>query len=154
MSDRALIERLAYDVRAVLEALAPSLPIGLNEFPCGACSDTSLLLGTLLADHGVVGFEHICGTRGCHEDGSWTSHAWLHRNGLIVDITADQFDDGPGPIIVSENSAWHQAFDWSSPSSSDFRSRSGPGAYDLYQAYGTVKTALMLRTGHDSSTPS
>lgn len=145
LNDTTLIERLAYDLRAVLESLAPSLPIGLAEFPRGACGDTSLLLGTLLVDHGVAGFEYICGDRGSHDDGTWTSHAWLHRDGLVIDITADQFDDGPGPVIVSSDSAWHRGFDWDSPSPSDFRSWHGPGTYDLYRAYGAVKTALMLR---------
>lgn len=112
LNDTTLIERLAYDLRAVLESLAPSLPIGLAEFPRGACGDTSLLLGTLLVDHGVAGFEYICGDRGSHDDGTWTSHAWLHRDGLVIDITADQFDDGPGPVIVSSDSAWHRGFDW------------------------------------------
>lgn len=142
MNDRNVVEQLARDLRTALESLAPSLSIGLASFPRGACGDTSLLLGALLADHGVHGFEYICGDRGSHEDGTWTSHAWLHRNGLVVDITADQFDDGPSPVVVAEDSAWHRAFDWGRPTHADFRLWHGPGTYDLHRAYGAIKIAM------------
>ena len=142
MNDRHVIERTAAELRSTLEALAPELPNGLRRFPQGACGDTSLLLGALLADRGVEGFEYICGDRGSHDDGTWTSHAWLHRNGLIIDITADQFEDGPGPVLVVRDSAWHRTFDWDRPSVADFRLWSGPGTYDLHLALAAVKAAI------------
>jgi len=28
-------------------------------------------------------------------------------NGIVIDITADQFDDAPSPVIVEAKSKWH-----------------------------------------------
>jgi hypothetical protein len=44
------------------------------------------------ADNGQEGFVYVCGMR----DGR--SHAWLEREGLIVDITGDQFPDNDDPV--------------------------------------------------------
>jgi hypothetical protein len=41
-------------------------------------------------------------------DGS--SHAWLGRGDLVVDITADQFADQHQAIIVALASPWHESF--------------------------------------------
>lgn len=38
------------------------------------------------------------------------SHAWLRREDLIVDITADQFPDQHQPVIVERRSRWHASF--------------------------------------------
>ena len=35
------------------------------------------------------------------------THGWLKQHSLIVDITADQFNEGIGKIFVSENNEWH-----------------------------------------------
>lgn len=136
------IEQLATTMRAALEQVPPELCIGLSQFPRGACGDATLLMGAWLADHGIVGFEYICGERGSQEDGTWTSHAFLHRDGLIVDLTADQFEDAPSAVIVAEDSSWHRTFQWDRPSPSDFRQWSGPSIHDLHRAYGAAKTAM------------
>jgi hypothetical protein len=39
------------------------------------------------------------------------SHAWLRRDRLVVDITADQFEDQNRPVIVEIESEWHELFD-------------------------------------------
>jgi hypothetical protein len=43
------------------------------------------------------------------------------RDQLVVDITADQFADGPGPVVVVENSEWHRGFHVVSNDVGDFR---------------------------------
>jgi hypothetical protein len=48
-----------------------------------------------------------CGTRSrkpFHE------HVWLNANGIIVDITADQFGRSYSPVIVARRSNWHEAW--------------------------------------------
>jgi hypothetical protein len=81
----------------------PGLP-GLQYFPKGACGDTSRLLAQYLRECGlgestlVTGWRVRAGMR-CQ------SHAWLERDGVIVDLTADQFDQPP--IIVTRSSTWH-----------------------------------------------
>lgn len=96
----AKVEKLARRMRSAIEALQPEkLPITMVAFPVGSCGDVSLLLGTYLKDSGIPDFEYVSGDRGSHNDNTWTSHAWLARGSLIVDITADQFEDAPGKII-------------------------------------------------------
>lgn len=99
------------EFRACLElANRGGLTIGLRDFPSGACGDATLLLGTFLSDRGFGQFNYVCGERGNIPTEDWTSHAWLQKGNLVVDITADQFDDNDGKVIVSENSAWHRQF--------------------------------------------
>jgi len=38
------------------------------------------------------------------------THAWIERDGVIVDITADQFDDVEQAVIVTADRTWHDQF--------------------------------------------
>lgn len=95
----ATILRHAFEV-----ADRSKLMIGLQSFPGGACGDASLILAHLLSEHGCGEFDYMNGRR----DDRW--HAWLQRGPLIVDITADQFNDGMPPVFVSMSSDWHAKF--------------------------------------------
>lgn len=137
------IEKLAQRMRFAIEALPrEKLLVSMSAFPHGSCGDVSLLLGGYFKDSGINGFEYISGDRGSHEDNTWTSHAWLARGGLIVDITADQFEDAPGKVIVVEHSVWHKTFKVEGGQPSDFRVWSGPGTYHLHTMYGALHSAL------------
>lgn len=81
-----------------------SLPITFAHFPRGSCGDAALMVGKYLDVHGHGGFFYVVGFRNDQ------SHAWLQRRGLVVDITADQFEDQPNSVIVSTDSAWHRTF--------------------------------------------
>lgn len=66
------------------------------------------MLGKLLADGGEHGFKLVTGLRGAHLE---KSHVWLERHGLIVDITADQFEcEIKESVIVTDNSSWHEGW--------------------------------------------
>lgn len=137
------IEKLATKMRSAIEALPhKALPPPMSSFPAGSCGDASLLLGAYFKDSGVSGFEYICGDRGSQQDNTWTSHAWLTNGTLIVDITADQFEDAPGKIIVAEHSLWHATFATEKGQNSDFRAWSGPGTYHLHTIYQLLRSAL------------
>ncbi|WP_156521327.1 hypothetical protein [Halothiobacillus diazotrophicus] len=137
------IEKLARKMRAAIEALPrEALPTPMSSFPAGSCGDASLLLGAYFKDSGVLGFEYICGDRGSQQDNTWTSHAWLSNGPLIVDITADQFEDAPAKIIVSEHSLWHATFTTEKGQNSDFRAWSGPGTYHLHTMYQVLRPSL------------
>lgn len=130
-------------MRSAIEALPrEKLPVTMSAFPSGSCGDVSLLLGRYLKDSDIADFEYVTGDRGSHDDNTWTSHAWLVRGSLIVDITADQFADAPGKIIVSEDSAWHRTFETERGQPSDFRVWSGPGIYHLHTVYGLLHPSL------------
>lgn len=142
--DNTAIVQLAVAMRAAIEAIPIStLPDCMKNFPQGCCGDTSLLLGAYLVDCGHEGFEYVCGERGSRADDTWTSHAWLVRDGLIVDITADQFSDAPRGVVVNAESVWHEQFAVTSKSVSDFRLWHGPGTHHLRSMYSELKPILL-----------
>lgn len=109
------IAALASAFRAALEhADRLRLPVTLQAFPQGACGDGALLLAKFLEQHGHGQFDYMLGRRG---DGS---HAWLQRGSLVVDITADQFDEVGEPVIVRDGSPWHAALDGEAEHVADF----------------------------------
>lgn len=78
---------------------------GHDAFPYGWCGLVCRVLGPwlLIKDpHGK--YEYICGMRGEQ------SHAWIAHNGLIIDITADQFPETNERVIVSSRSLLHDTF--------------------------------------------
>jgi hypothetical protein len=87
-----------------MECDPESLIITLREFPRGSCGDATLLLAKYLEENKCGKFDYVCGER------EEFSHAWLQRDRLIVDITADQFDDQNSPVIVTEDHDWHSQF--------------------------------------------
>jgi len=105
------IEQLAHNLRSVLEAVPrQDLPVGMRSFPKGACGNSAILLGAYFANYEIEGFVYVQGRRGSRDQNTSASHAWLARETLVVDITADQFSDAPGPVIVADPSPWHQTF--------------------------------------------
>jgi hypothetical protein len=118
--EMARLETVARQMRAAIDAVPKAeLPVTLVGFPFGCCHGASILLGTYLTDIEEVGFSIIRGERGSHEDNTRTSHAWLVRGDLIINITADQFPDAPASVIVERNSQWHRSFKWGEPEPSD-----------------------------------
>lgn len=112
----------------------------LADFPCGSCGDASLLLGQFLRDSGFGDFDYVCGEK--FHDNRTQTHAWLQRDGLIIDITADQFDDVDSPILITNDHAWHSQF------VSEVKHVAGWEIYDdhtrstLTRAYKTVVSAM------------
>lgn len=77
-----------------------------QNFPSGSCGDASILLGEYLHQTGHGDWEYVTGER----VRDLYSHAWIEQDGLIVDITADQFDDVDQPVIVTRDPSWHGQF--------------------------------------------
>lgn len=65
------------------------VPMHIQGFPRGCCGIISELMGDCLNTVRIGEFFDVCGMK----DGA--SHAWLEVDGLIVDITDDQFSDRP-----------------------------------------------------------
>jgi hypothetical protein len=102
----AHIRKLATQFRRAIERCPRSqLPIRFRDFPHGSCGDAALLLAKFLQENGHTDFLYIC--RRCEDQ----SHAWLQRDDLIVDITADQFPDQQQSVIVAFDSDWHKTFE-------------------------------------------
>lgn len=60
-----------------------------REFPYGCCRDASIILGLRLVENSFKDIKY------CYKDidDHFPSHAWLHYNEYVIDITADQFGD-------------------------------------------------------------
>lgn len=76
------------------------VPEHLRDFPHGCCGAISELLGEHLNSLDIGEFYYICG------DKDDDSHAWLEVYGLVVDITADQFE-GRSAVYVGVKDAWY-----------------------------------------------
>jgi hypothetical protein len=140
----ARLHREACRVREAIEQVPVASCRETNAFsmfPAGSCGDTCRMLGAYLQDVcGFPVFQYVCGERGSQSDNSWTTHAWLQRDTLIVDVTADQFSDAPRPIIiVEENSSWHQQFETKVLGPANLKV---PDVYDLRRLYDRIKRSL------------
>lgn len=100
------IEASAQRFRRALDEIHEHLGVPFDQFPRGCCGDTSELLAAFLTDAGLGIFRYVSGWR---EDGS-TSHAWLEQEGVVVDVTADQFEDYIGRPFVTTDRTWHTQF--------------------------------------------
>lgn len=82
--------------------------VSLAELPHGSCSDAADLLDTYLSERRLCEFEYVSGERQYPGDSTRrSSHPWLERSGLIIDITAVQFEEVDDPVLVTRDSAWH-----------------------------------------------
>jgi hypothetical protein len=108
MTDAAQLRSIAVEARRVLEQGGWSLA-GLATFPRGACTSATNLLGQYLKDRGLGTWTRRSGMRTV--GGGCATHAWLELDGLVVDLTADQFADGLEPVLVSRDSDWHLGWD-------------------------------------------
>lgn len=63
--------------------------VGFNDFPAGACMDSSILLGILLNKNGYGIFNLVSGWSNTEH---FFTHTWLESENHIIDITADQFN--------------------------------------------------------------
>lgn len=70
---------------------------GFWRFPTGACEGASLFLGNMLKE--LFPDSKITYIKGYSHSGS--IHFWLDVDGLIFDITADQFSEVDSPIYAS-----------------------------------------------------
>lgn len=98
-----LIYQHSKKFRIATEKVSKRLGINFEHFPKGACGDATILLGEYLYQLGFGEFHYILGY-----DASGASHAWLQKDKLIVDITADQFEGLFQSVIVTTNSEWHK----------------------------------------------
>lgn len=108
-SDAKELQEIAAAARRILEVLRQSTNnVAFKNFPHGCCGDTSELLGRYFVELMGKNAQYVTAER--HDD---HSHAWLVVDGFIIDITADQF--GQDPIIVAEESVWHDGWDQEPP---------------------------------------
>ena len=77
----------------------------LNNFPDLSCSEVTQFLGHyLLFDNGITPLKQCMG----NYKPTWGFHIWLQHNDILIDITADQFEDNNDKVIVTNNSTFHK----------------------------------------------
>lgn len=91
-----------------------SLTVEFCDFPFGSCGDTTLLLAKYLEQNNCGKFNYMLGER------SGKAHAWLQQRNVIIDITADQFDDNSKAVIVTTDHHWHLSFNGEAQNIADF----------------------------------
>ena len=137
--DRHRVKVIASTVRQAIEQCPPA-ELPWPAFPRGACGDVSLILGQVLDDEGITGFQYVCGNK--YEP--FSSHAWLQKGEWIIDITADQFPDVAEPVIVADDSAWHSLWRHDRPTAGTLREY-GAQVPRLWQVHSLLKPWLKFR---------
>ena len=142
MADKAVLDNLMELAtrfrRAIDRSDRDQLGIAFKDFPAGSCGDTVIMLKSYLSTCGIKPLVRVCGQR------REKSHAWLESDGLIIDITADQFEDCGDSVIVTRESDWHDTF------KHDFESEENIRRYDpdtdnrLSRAYEEVLKHIQL----------
>jgi hypothetical protein len=142
-TDIARVRDIACRFRDALEThAAESAHPGLRNFPRDSCADAVLLLGAYLLDAGLGTFEAVGGRFATPGAGESRTHAWLDRDGVIVDITADQFPDVTEKVIVTRDPAWHRRFHSNNRGVADFRRYDPATAAQLGAVYERVCQTL------------
>jgi hypothetical protein len=83
----------------------------MTRFPHGCCKLSSLVLILHLNALGIEPLELVANaSRRSRDNPPCQSHAWVEHGDIIVDITADQFADSPGSVLVTRDHTWHGGF--------------------------------------------
>lgn len=104
-------------------------------FPRGCCGDVAELLAAYLKDEGLGEFAYVSGWS---EERS-SSHAWLEKDGYIIDATADQFQDRANCSMVTEDKEWHARFADNPERRDDGDFRLLEGSVHLWEPYVKLK---------------
>lgn len=94
------LEILVYNFRKAIEAAKKNNEHGelFRKFPIRQCGHTSDILAQYLIDNGFSPVTYVNGTYyGDHFDDR-QAHTWLLVNGLVIDITGDQFKHHEEPL--------------------------------------------------------
>lgn len=113
--DLETIRTVATRFRAAIEATDfGGHDFNLTNFPKDCCHHAAALLRLYLFDQGLGLFDKAEGRR---PDGR--EHVWVRQNDIVIDITADQFDEGQAKVIVTRHSPWHAAWQLAESRSTD-----------------------------------
>lgn len=82
----------------------------MYNFPDSACAEATTLLGICLTrDYDLSTL--VKALAQIEEGDKWVgTHEWLEHNGIIIDITADQFSIVNEPVIVTRQSHFHSQY--------------------------------------------
>ena len=114
-----VLEELVINFRKAIESAKANGEPGelFRKFPVGQCGHVSDLLAQYLIDKGIRPITYVNGTY-CGKCGSVIqAHTWLVVDGLVIDITGDQFKyhkmplTNDVPIYIGPMTRYYQLFD-------------------------------------------
>jgi hypothetical protein len=82
----------------------------LSLFPVACCEYSSMMLARFLIEEKGYNIADISIIKGQSIVDKGQLHLWLKVNGVIVDITAGQFNEAENLIIIDEHGYWHNKF--------------------------------------------
>lgn len=121
-----------------------SSSLGATDFPGGCCDDSAQVLATLIFDEfGVIPKLYRGDHFSAHPD--IRTHVWLEVEGIMVDITLDQFNDYAEsynfpPVYIGEGLEFYEYFEVTEES--DGRHYSGCAKAILQGVYETIKMGI------------
>lgn len=114
-----VLEELVVDFRKAIEAAMANGEQGelFRKFPVGQCGHVSDLLAQFFVDKGFGPITYVNGTYYGKYGTIMQAHTWLVVDGLIIDITGDQFKHHAAPltndvpIYIGPMNKYYQLFD-------------------------------------------
>lgn len=82
----------------------------LSLFPIACCEYSSMMLARFLIEKKGYNIADVLMIKGQSIADVYQLHLWLKVNGVIVDITAGQFNEAEKSIIIDEHGSWHNKF--------------------------------------------
>jgi hypothetical protein len=108
MTSRTELPDIAERFRSALDGCDRSgWGIQFQSFPRGSCGAVCEVFGRYLAERFGIYAMYVSGRGRIHRD-LVSSHAWLEIDGMIVDITGDQF--GRAKVVVTRDDSWFDRF--------------------------------------------
>jgi len=147
------LETLVCNFRKAIEAAQANYEPGefFRKFPTGQCGHTSDMLAQYLIDNGIGPITYVSGTYyGDDPEDRWC-HAWLVVNGLVIDVTGDQFRHHQPPltfnipVYIGPVAEFHQSFEVCPGGYSEHHGLEGHWIhyYDLKNWYETIQKYLI-----------
>ncbi|MEE2602551.1 MAG: hypothetical protein VX595_05740 [Pseudomonadota bacterium] len=110
--------------------------MGISQFPSGCCGDASQTLATYLHSELGIVCDYVHGEKG-GKNNEIGSHAWLEIEGIVIDITADQFNDrgyNLHNVYVGPKTDWYESFETSVTKDGRHTSLSDKGSLEAVYA--------------------
>lgn len=82
----------------------------LSLFPIACCEYSSMMLARFLLEKKGYNIADVLMIKGQSISDVLQLHLWLKVNGVIVDITAGQFNEAEKLIIIDEHGYWYNKF--------------------------------------------
>ena len=82
----------------------------LSLFPIACCEYSSMMLARFLIEKKGYNIADVIMITGQSISDVHELHLWLKVNGVIVDITAGQFNEAEKSIIIDKHGSWHNNF--------------------------------------------